>query len=232
LAGDGLSDSTTMTNRGADVARSNERGRVTRRNSVGMATRERIMITAERLFAERGILGPSLEEIGLATGQRNKTVIQYYFGDREGLIGAIVDYRAASTQGMRAQMLGDMIAEGREPDVRSLVSTIVTPVARQLVPGNHYAGFLAQLTLTRGPFGRGDELATVYEALRRLLPELPVELFDLRWAIALDTNVFTLAHVQQQMERGTLALPLDVRVADLIEVIAGVFRAPAPTRPN
>jgi AcrR family transcriptional regulator len=200
-----------------------------RRNSLGLATRERIILAAERLFAEQGIGGPSLEEIGAATGQRNKTAIQYYFGDRDGLVDAVIDYRSAETQGMRARMLAEMITEGREPDVRSLAAVIVHPVAAQLRPGNHYAGFLAQLTIARGPFAvEGAEFTTIFEALRRLLPHVPAELLEARFAIALDTNIMTLAHVQRQMEDGTLAVPLEVRVADLVELIAGGLAAPAP----
>jgi AcrR family transcriptional regulator len=213
----------------ARAVTSNRRRPASRRHSLGMATRERIIITAERLFAERGILGPSLEEIGAAAGQRNKTVIQYHFGDRDGLVHAIVDFRSATTQALRATMLAEMLAEGREPDVRSLVAAIVRPVASQLAPGNHYAGFQAQLTAAQGPFGWKGELATVREALRRLLPHLPAELFDVRWGVALDTHVLTLAHIERELQRGTLPVPLDVRVADLIEVIAGGFAAPVPS---
>jgi AcrR family transcriptional regulator len=220
-----------MPERVIGVAASRGRRQPDRRNSIGKATRERIIITAERLFAQRGIGGPSLEEIGLTTGQRNKTVVHYYFGDRDGLVRAIIEHRAASTNGMRARMLADMIAEGRQPDVRSLVSIIVLPVAEQLVPDNHYVGFLAQLTLERGPFHPGDELTTVSEALRRLVPDLPPEIFDLRFALALDTNILTLAHIQRQGARRQSTVPLDLRVADLIEVISGVFTAPAPIAP-
>jgi AcrR family transcriptional regulator len=198
-----------------------------RRNSVGLATRERIILAAERLFAERGIGGPSLEEIGAATGQRNKTAIQYYFGDRDGLVNAVIDYRSAATQDMRARMLAAMITEGREPDVRSLAAVIVHPVAAQLQPGNHYAGFLAQLTIARGPFEvAGVEFTTIFESLKRLVPHVPVELLEARFAIALDTNIMTLAHVQQQMDNGTLAVALEVRVADLVELIAAGLAAP------
>jgi AcrR family transcriptional regulator len=198
-----------------------------RRNSVGLATRERIILAAERLFAERGIGGPSLEEIGAATGQRNKTAIQYYFGDRDGLVNAVIDYRSAATQDMRARMLAAMITEGREPDVRSLAAVIVHPVAAQLQPGNHYAGFLAQLTIARGPFEvAGVEFTTIFESLKRLVPHVPVELLEARFAIALDTNIMTLAHVQRQMDNGTLAVALEVRVADLVELIAAGLAAP------
>jgi AcrR family transcriptional regulator len=217
-----------MTDRAPDWTTAKWRPRAPRQNSLGETTRERIILAAERLFAERGIEGPSLEEIGLAAGQRNKTAIQYHFGDRRGLVSAIIDYRSATTQGMRAEMLAEMIAEGRELDVRSLVSAIVVPVASQLRAGNHYIGLQAQLTLEIGPFGAGGELTTIRETLRRLLPDLSDELLDVRWGIALDTYILALAHIERQLQRGKLAVPLDVRIADLIEVITGIFCAPAP----
>jgi AcrR family transcriptional regulator len=214
-----------------EITRAARRQRAPRRNSLGVATRERIILAAEELFAQRGILGPSLEEIGLAAGQRNKTVIQYHFGDRTGLVSAIVEYRSVVSQSRRAKMLAKIIAERREPDVRSLVAAIVIPVASMLGPGCHYMGFQAQLSLERGPLGHGGELTTVHEALRRLLPHLSSELLEVRWGIALDTHIVTLAHIERQLERGTLAVPLDLRIADLIEVIAGLLTAPVPSEP-
>jgi AcrR family transcriptional regulator len=202
-----------------------------RENASGKATKERLILAAERLFAERGIEGPPLEEIGLAAGQRNKTVIQYYFGNRQALVDAILDYRTEATMSLRAEMLAEMISEGREPDVRSLVSAIVIPLASQIRPGYHFVGFTAQLTLQIGPFGAGGEMLTVREALRRLLPELSPEVFEMRWGIAVDTHLITLAHIERQVEEGTLTVPLGERVADLIEVITGGLKAPLPSGP-
>ncbi len=60
----------------------------------GRATRELLVLSAERLFAERGINGVSLREIAVEAGQRNNAATEYHFGTRENLLAAIYVYRA------------------------------------------------------------------------------------------------------------------------------------------
>ncbi len=66
-----------------------EDGRKTR--SDGAQSRERLLLTAMRLFAEQGYARTSTREIALAAGT-NIASISYYFGDKAGL------YRAAFTE--------------------------------------------------------------------------------------------------------------------------------------
>ncbi|SHG40758.1 CerR family C-terminal domain-containing protein [Massilia sp. CF038] len=59
--------------------------------SDGVQSRERLLMTAMRLFAEQGFAKTSTREIALAAGT-NIASISYYFGDKAGL------YRAAFTE--------------------------------------------------------------------------------------------------------------------------------------
>ena len=54
----------------------------------GAETRDRILRAAEVLLADQGIDGVSLREINRAAGQSNTAAVQYYFGDRDGLLTA------------------------------------------------------------------------------------------------------------------------------------------------
>ena len=49
-----------------------------------MDTRERLLLTAEKLLGERGINGVSLREITREAGQRNASALHYHFGSRDG----------------------------------------------------------------------------------------------------------------------------------------------------
>ena len=62
-----------------------------RRRADGAQSRERLLLTAMRLFAEQGFDRTSTREIALAAGT-NIASISYYFGDKAGL------YRAAFTE--------------------------------------------------------------------------------------------------------------------------------------
>jgi AcrR family transcriptional regulator len=206
-------------------------------NALGAATRERIILAAERVFAERGIASVSLREIALAAGQRNNAVIQYHFGDRERLLLAAIEHRAAETSGMRVRMLADLLSRGREPDVVELVEAIVLPSASQLLPDNHYLGLQARLVAERGPFHVGFGTPTLLdghpdatwsflrEALHRKLVHLPELIFVARWDIALNTSILTLAGYQKALSRGTLEGHLDVLVSDLVSLLAGALSA-------
>jgi AcrR family transcriptional regulator len=59
--------------------------------SDGVQSRERLLLTAMRLFAEQGFAATSTRGIAIAAGT-NIASISYYFGDKAGL------YRAAFTE--------------------------------------------------------------------------------------------------------------------------------------
>ncbi len=66
------------------------------------STADAVLDVAERLFAERGIDGVSLREIGKAAGSRNTGVAHYYFGDKQHLVDAIIARRSPSLHARRS----------------------------------------------------------------------------------------------------------------------------------
>lgn len=108
--------------------------------------RERIILAAEELIAERG-LGASLRDIAVAAGQRNNSAVHYYFGSRDGLIRAILDRRMAPMEQRRLALLTSYEVAGGGDDVRTLVEIMVRPMFT--VPyqdgSTHYARFLEQV---------------------------------------------------------------------------------------
>ncbi len=110
-------------------------------------TRAKLVATAERLFAERGIDGVTLQEIGKLSGQRNAAACQYHFGHREGLLQAIIDKHVPGIAARRRALLDVLEAEGRR-DLRSVVQAFVQPVAEKLLDpdgGAHFIRISAQL---------------------------------------------------------------------------------------
>lgn len=68
-------------------------------------TRERLITAAEELFSTRGIGAVSLNEIVRASGARNATALQYHFGDRAGLLRAVLDKHGGDVDERRHAML-------------------------------------------------------------------------------------------------------------------------------
>jgi AcrR family transcriptional regulator len=90
-----------------------------------------LIAAAEQLFADRGIDGVSLREINREAQQRNTTSLQYHFGDREGLLRAILDKHSREVHARRNALLDLYDANGVE-DIRVLSSAFVLPLVAKL----------------------------------------------------------------------------------------------------
>ena len=204
--------------------------------STVVPTRELLLETAEGLFAERGIHGVSLREIGLAAGQRNNGATQYHFGDKVGLVVAIFERRAAEVNARRLALLEQALSAGRD-GVRDLVEAFVVPLAEQVSQHHPYVRFLRRLQ-TDGHrdllLSAGAEVSSAYEQIGRLLRErhlkaLPRDLFWNRWTLTVNTAISALADHQAgaSLLPGGRQLPLDVYIAELVDALAGMLTAPS-----
>lgn len=97
-----------------------------------IATRAKLISVAERLFAERSIEGVSLNEISKAAGQRNSNACQYHFGDKQGLVQAILDKHVPGVAAEREAMLEQIKGPPSRRWLRPLVEAFVRPVAAKL----------------------------------------------------------------------------------------------------
>jgi len=95
------------------------------------ATRTKIIATAERLFAERGIDAVSLNEINTAAEQKNKSGLHYHFGSKAGLIQAIIDKHGPGIAEARHEMLDEMESAG-QLTIPNIVRCFVLPIAEKL----------------------------------------------------------------------------------------------------
>jgi len=66
----------------------------------GRATRRRIVSAAAGLIAERGVSGTTLDDVRAAT-QSSKSQLYHYFGDKHGLVHAVIDHQSVAV--LRAQ---------------------------------------------------------------------------------------------------------------------------------
>jgi len=121
--------------------------------------RQALIEAARALFAERGIEGVSIRELGRAAAQRNNNAVQYHFGDREALLLAVLGPYNERVGSRRAALLDELEAEA-PPSIRSLAGALVRPSAAMLedAGGRDYLCIVAELIADpanirrRGPF--------------------------------------------------------------------------------
>ncbi|MES2493384.1 MAG: TetR/AcrR family transcriptional regulator [Pseudomonadota bacterium] len=103
------------------------------------ATQERLIIQAERLFAERGIDGVTMRMICDAAKQKFAGSVQYHFGDLAGLLYAVFEYRETQLQPRRRELLEQGRRDDRLDDVRFLLRVLFEPNFRLYTEqGNSY----------------------------------------------------------------------------------------------
>lgn len=108
------------------------------------STRERLVTAAEALFAAQGIGGVSLREIVRAAGARNSSALQYHFGDRDGMLRAVLARHTADIEARRHALLD---ACEPPPELRPLTAALVLPLAAKLADpsGRDYLRIHAEL---------------------------------------------------------------------------------------
>ncbi|MFF0094941.1 TetR/AcrR family transcriptional regulator [Streptomyces canus] len=197
---------------------------------VQLSVKERILLAAERLFAERGLDGASLRQISAAAHNGNNTAVQYHFGSKERLIQAIFECRLPDLNERRAAL----IADRRPQDLRTWVECHVVPVLEQGErEGSHYLSFVAKLQ----QHGRRDVLDRLApellapthlfrERAGALLPHLPEPLRGHRIAHAMAFSVHAGAEREQSRARDEEVLPYAVHVGDLLDGLVGFLQAP------
>jgi AcrR family transcriptional regulator len=194
------------------------------------STKEQIVLTAERLFAERGLEGVSFRQISAAVGNGNHSVVQYHFGSKEQLVQAIFEYRLSHLNDRR-QML---TAFGLAQDLRSAVESYILPILEQGEQiGSHYLSFVAMLQqhadpqiFENTPEGLKESTRASREQIGLRLTGIPEPLRSHRISEAIAFSVHTSARREQALAAGLTVLPFAVHVTDLIDGLVGFLEAP------
>jgi AcrR family transcriptional regulator len=105
----------------------------------GRATRERIVRAAAELIGERGASATSLDDVIAATGA-SKSQLYHYFGDKHGLVQAVVEHQCATVLGLQAHALA---AVSNWDDLERWANTMVAIVQEQGGRGGCPIGTLA-----------------------------------------------------------------------------------------
>ncbi|WP_243789001.1 TetR/AcrR family transcriptional regulator [Saccharopolyspora gloriosae] len=207
----------------------------TTRTDRAEATRERILSTAERLFAEHGLFAVSNRQVSEAAGQGNNAAVGYHFGTKTDLVRAIVRKHTEEIERLR---LGLVEQTNGSTDVRDWVACFVHPFTRHLADlgtPTWFARFAAQLMTDPGfrPIMVEEALtsSTLHEALAgmdRCLPELPTDVRAERYDMVRQLIMHMCAERERALAEETPTPRADWHAAScgLIDAITGMWLAP------
>ena len=207
-------------------------------------TRARIIEVAERLYAERGLNGVSLREIGATAGQRNTGAVRYHFGSKAGLVDAVFQRRMEPVNERREAMLAALDAEGRGHDLRGLTEAFLLPLAAELGDRNRPSWYLrfsvhaayvegtAPTALGRDPWTRGvRELQRRFETVLADIG-VPAELHADRWTAFTGHLAHALADREHVLQHGPHRARSDreLFLAGLVDTAVALAAAPVSDR--
>jgi AcrR family transcriptional regulator len=219
----------------AAAAKAGERSTRARRPK----TRDRLLNSAEQLFALHGLESVSIRDI-TESADANAAAIHYHFGSKADLVAAIFHRRATTLGQRRSELLSEL--ESREHvDLWDLAEAMVQPTAELAADedgGRYYVAFLTALG------GNPDLIHVVmdaYEAdtqriqkvLVQVTPDLPPDVRMLRYAIVRDLINRVLGQPDGQLKQW-LSQQNPAAYADiegrLVDIVVGIFQAPVTKR--
>jgi len=205
----------------------------------GSETRELILVTAERLFAEHGVEAVSNRQVSEAAGQSNNFAVGYHFGSKEELVVAIVRRHSESIERRRTELLAEISGS---PDLRDWASCLVRPTTEHLASlgsPSWYARFMAQVTthpalrqLVREVVSSSRTMQHIIEGILRLVPRLPEDVWQERSDMCRLMIVHMCAERERALHEGT-ARPhstWESTAAGLVDALVGVWLAPVTAR--
>jgi AcrR family transcriptional regulator len=202
-------------------------------------TRQRIIDTATRLLAERGVDAVPLAEINRAAGQRNASALQYHFGGREGLLRAMLEPFARAVGQRRRELIAVATAPGArsfEVRLRQAVEVLVRPQA-ELAAGDWRERSLSRIvadlfTDPHHPYAELDDLlgerATeeMSDLLLLVLDDLPAPVRRERLLTATAFVIHATSGRARQADDQGPESPGDLFVENLVDMVVGALAAP------
>jgi AcrR family transcriptional regulator len=204
----------------------------------GESSREKLVQSAERLFAERGFDGVSVRDIA-NEAQVNSALVGYYFRGKEGLLAEVYTRHCKPLNAERTRLLKECSSRGRSPSLEEILGAFIRPSLEATGDGHGKHSFsrlrailsaensslLEQLVAQNF-----DESSKAFvNALCRCLPHLSGEDVFWRFHFLLGTIYYTATgpHRIKTLTKGRCD-PSDPLATseELIPFLAAGFRAP------
>jgi AcrR family transcriptional regulator len=191
-------------------------------------TRDKIMNTAEGLFAAQGVDATSLRQIISQAGV-NLAAIHYHFGTKEELLGELVARKAQHVNAERLARL-DRLEDGGRPDLEKVLEALLLPMADTAEQNPQFVRLMGRIQaegrlpqIIAGHFQ--PVVVRFVRALRRLAPELTDEEFGWRVHFLIGAMAHTMCTPPIDPAAAKDA-DYHARLQRLVTFLAAGFRAP------
>ena len=213
---------------------------LSKREQNAARTRDRLIDAAVELYGNSSIDAVSLREISAAAGQKNPNALQYHFGDRDGLLQAIVDKHASRIGALRESYI--LRAETNEwPPEEAAVRCLVTPIIDYVEANPDGVNFVKVISQIAAVYQNGtslnyesgiqfpntETLVTVFENALGLLPAREAQR---RIYLAVTITFHTIADIYRaggQQPPGSPIASNKPMVEQLILLLKTFFSAPS-----
>jgi AcrR family transcriptional regulator len=202
------------------------------------SSREKLIVSAERLFADRGFDGVSVRDIANAAGV-NSALVGYYFRGKEGLLSEVYTRHCEPMKRERARLLEEYSKTAKGPTLEQVIEAFIRPSLEVTTDKNGRTDFTRlravlsaenSALLEKLVAENFDESSRMFvDALCECLPDLTREDVLWRFHFLLGTIYYTAAgpHRIKTLSRGRCdpSDPVDT-CRHLVPFLAAGFRAP------
>jgi len=167
-------------------------------NTPHFSTKQRILDSAEALFARHGFTGASLRQV-TAAAKVNLAAVNYHFGSKENLVNEVFRRRLDTLNSDRQQALATVLADPAHR-VEDLLGAFVRP-ALAMAQDDHGGGFVRVLARAYAEHNEqlrrflhdnySPTLKQFAAAFARLLPHLEKQ--ELYWRLDIVSGALTYA---------------------------------------
>jgi AcrR family transcriptional regulator len=201
----------------------------------GSATRDMILDTAERLFAERGLHTVSNRQVSDASGQGNSAAVGYHFGTKADLVRAIARRHSDDLEKIRVHMVAEAAGSA---DIRDWVACLVRPFTEHLAAletPTWYARFCTQVNddpqlrdIMIDEALTSSSLPMLLVGLHQCIPDMPASVREQRLAMARHVTSQMCAERECAIAAGarTLQDSWEDLANSLVDAISGLWLAP------
>ncbi|MDM0047101.1 TetR/AcrR family transcriptional regulator [Variovorax dokdonensis] len=168
-------------------------------------TRQLMLETAERLFAQDGLDSVPLHRIVQDSGQRNRSALRYHFGSRPEVVAHVINMRMPVVNARRHVALDEVEAQPSGFGVRDVMLASAQALAQVMDQehwGRDYVRIISQANFNPAacrydliPNESTSSLRRVRSLITALLPGVPGPILDERLLWAEDTVVMTMGRL-------------------------------------